>query len=141
MRIITMNMNIDKWKQIEFIQMIGGKKTKRRGLRVGEWMVVAFSFPNEDSSYRIFKLHNGKPVIDSTFISSQDALNIAELINKNYKKYLDIWKSYPDADILEMAQWSVKNGVNLYKIAQEMARKLIVSESDTKYLFRTYYFT
>jgi len=138
-RAMTTSINLTKYSQIEFIQVIGGKKVKRRGLRIGDCMVVAFAFPNDDRSYKIFKLHNGMPVIDATFISAQDALNIAELIEQTYKEYMSIWKSYPDADLLGMTQWTVKNGVNLYTIAQEMSKKRLVSESDTKQLFQKHY--
>lgn len=134
-----------KYVQVDFIQRLGGIKLKRRGLRVGEWLVVAFPVPKDEKrkepdEYRIFKLHNGEPVVNVTLLRLKDALGMAELINKTYKEQMPIWKNYPDADIIGLAQWTVKNGVSLYNIAQEMAKQDKIDTPQIKQIFRQHNF-
>ncbi len=131
---------INKYIQVEFIQKLGGVKLKRRGLKVGEWLVVAFPSSKEPNQYKIFKLHNGEPVIDAIFLRLKDALKMAELVDKTYKEQMPIWKNYPDADIIGLAQWTVKNGVSLYNIAQEMAKQNKIDTPQIKQLFQKHHF-
>ncbi len=129
-----------KYVQVEFIQKLGGVKLKRRGLKVGEWLVVAFPSSKEPDQYKIFKLHNGEPVIDVIFLRLKDALKMAELIDKTYKEQMPIWKNYPDADIIGLAQWTVKNGVSLYNIAQEIAQQNKIDTPQIKQIFQKHHF-
>lgn len=131
---------INKYIQVEFIQKLGGVKLKRRGLKVGEWLVVAFPSPKEPDQYKIFKLHNGEPIIDAIFLRLKDALKMAELVDKTYKEQMPIWKNYPDADIIGLAQWTVKNGVSLYNIAQEMAQQNKIDTPQIKQIFQKHHF-
>ena len=131
---------LTKYVQVEFIQKLGGVKLKRRGLKIGEWLVVAFPSSKEPDQYKIFKLHNGEPVIDAIFLRLRDALKMAELIDKTYKEQMPIWKNYPDADIIGLAQWTVKNGVSLYNIAQEMARQNKIDTPQIKQIFQKHHF-
>lgn len=131
---------MNKYIQVEFIQKLGGVKLKRRGLKVGEWLVVAFPSSKEPNQYKIFKLHNGEPVIDAIFLRLKDALKMAELVDKTYKEQMPIWKDYPDADIIGLAQWTVKNGVSLYNIAQEMAQQNKVDTPQIKQIFQKHHF-
>jgi len=142
-KMVTMSTDSEllaKYVQVDFIQRLGGIKLKRRGLKVGEWLVVAFPSPKEPDQYKIFKLHNGEPVVDITLIRLKDALGMAELINKTYKEQMPIWKNYPDADIIGLAQWTVKNGVSLYNIAQEMAKQDKIDTPQIKQIFRQHNF-
>lgn len=127
-----------KYPLREFRQDIDGTKVKRKGALVGKWLLVGFPSPaNEDANtYKIFHLPNGKPVIDTVFLSMDDAFGMAETIDELYKEYMPIWESYPDADLLGMTQWTIKNGVPLYQIAQEMAKKNRVSTPEVRQLFR-----
>ena len=131
---------ISKYIQVSFIQRLGSEKLKRRGLKVGEWLVVAFPSSKETDQYKIFKLHNGEPVVDTIFLRLKDAIGFAELLNKTYGKEMFIWKDYPNVDIIEMAQWTVKNGVSLYEIAKEMAKQNKVDTPQIKQMFREHHF-
>jgi len=51
-----------------------------------------------------------------------------------------IWKDYPSADIIEMARWTVQNGVSLYEIAKEMAKQNRVDTPQIKQMFREHHF-
>jgi len=131
---------ISKYIQVSFIQKLGSEKLKRRGLKVGEWLVVAFPSSKETDQYKIFKLHNGEPVVDTIFLRLKDAIGFAELLNKTYRKEMFIWKDYPSADIIEMARWTVQNGVSLYEIAKEMAKQNRVDTPQIKQMFREHHF-
>jgi len=142
-RAVIMSMDselVAKYVQVEFIQKVGGVKLKRRGLRVGEWLVVAFPSPKEPDQYKIFKLHNGEPVVDVVLLRLKDALGMAELLDKTYKEYMPIWKAYPDADIIGLARWSDKNSLSLYEIAQEMAKQSKVDTPQIKQIFQQHHF-
>ena len=138
-RVQIMSMDyLRKYPLMEFRQDIGGLKVKRKGALVGSWLLVGFPSPaNEDANtYRIFHLPNGKAVIDATFLNIDDAFGMAETINELYKDYMPIWESYPDADVIALSQWTIKNGIPLYQIAQEMAKKNRVNTVEVKQLFQ-----
>lgn len=127
-----------KYPIVEFKQEINGTKIKRKGALVGKWLLIGFPTPaNEDANtYKIFHLPNGKPVIDTVFLGIEDAFGMAEYINEVYKDYMPLWESFPDADVIAVSQWTIKNGVSLYNVAQEMAKKNKVSTSDVKQIFQ-----
>ena len=129
-----------KYVIVDFIQKIGGIKLKRRGAKVGEWLVVAFPSPKEPDQYKIFKLHNGEPVINAVLVRLKDALGLAELLNKTYKEYMLIWKEYPDADIIGLARWTDKNSIALYKIAQDMAKQNKIDTPEIQKIFQQHHF-
>lgn len=131
---------LHKYPLVEFRQDVEGKKIKRKGALVGEWLLITFpSTRDEDANtYKIFHFPNGKPVINATFLSIDDAFGMAETLDKVYGEFFPIWTDYPDADILGMTQWTVRNGVNLYKIAKEMAHKNKVTKLDVRQIFHRY---
>lgn len=115
---------------IEYIEKAGVGKIKRTGAKIGRYMAVSYVNKGSAGQYQIVKIHNGEQVIDKVFTDLELALSIALLINGAYEEYLPIWQAYPDADIISLAQWSVKNGVDICKIISEMPIFSKVSDWD-----------
>jgi len=109
---------------IDFKKTIGTKKIAGRGILVGEYFVVSYSLSNKEK-YQIYKLHNGKLFISTEFSNLDDTVEFAQWINDTYKDFLCIWSSYPDADIIALSKWSVKNGIRIFELLNEIQNKQV----------------
>lgn len=74
--------------------------------------------------YMIYKLKQKEPFIDVRFLTLQDCLDAIQMMIEIYGEFLPILdnKEWGDADIPALFQWTIKNGVNIYKIIQEIER-------------------
>lgn len=94
------------------------KKLSRRGWKVGNYLVVSYITSFNKGGYRIFRRHDGKPFLDVTFQTDSDAIQFATWMDDGYRDFFPIWESYPDADIIALARWSIKNGVNICEMVK-----------------------
>jgi hypothetical protein len=104
---------------IPFKKTIGAQKVNGKGIAIGEWLVVSYAIGSNDT-YQIFKLHDGKLFMPVVFSDLEDAKKIAQWMDETYRQYFPIWLSYPDADIISLAKWSVRNGIPIYQLVNEM---------------------
>jgi hypothetical protein len=97
-------------------------KEKMIGYRINEYFVVSYNGLNS-SQFKIYSLTTGKPAVDLRFATIGDAMGFAEWMSETYKDYLPLWESFPDADIIQLSQWSIKNGVNIAEIISKTSTK------------------
>jgi hypothetical protein len=109
---------------ITFKKNIAGTKVVGRGIPIGNHLVVSYAFGSE-ITFQIFKVHDGKPFISAIFTSLDDTIEIAKWFNESYQEYMDIWKSYPNADIISLSKWSVKNGIKIFELVNEIKHKQV----------------
>lgn len=104
---------------VEFIQRNNGVNNKTRGIAVGQFLAIAFPNKFEETSVQIFSVLTGKPVVNILFSSEKDgidgAISVAKWLDEVYKEYLEIptAKGFEDADVIELCQWTVKNGIQI----------------------------
>lgn len=118
---------------IWFVCKENGYSKKKRAWKIGEWLLVSFT---DDSEYKIYRADTGKPFSATTFTSPDDAIRIAQLISNVFEKYFDLWTEFPTADVVGLAKWSVRNGVEIYEILKSMPTK-VKSMEDIENLYNS----
>jgi hypothetical protein len=113
---------------VDFKKNVAGQKVKGRGIPIGNHLIVSYAFGSENT-YQIYKAHDGKLFISTIFTNCEDCVEIARWFADSYDEYMDIWQSYPDADIIALTKWSVHNGIKIYEMVEEMKRKQRVNKS------------
>jgi hypothetical protein len=109
---------------ITFTKNIAGTKVKGRGIPIGNNLIVSYAFGSEDK-YQIFQSHNGKLFISTTFTSLDDCKEMAKWLNETYQDFFCLWETYPDADIISLSKWSVRNGIKIFELMKEIKNKLV----------------
>lgn len=118
---------------IWFVCKENGYSKKKKAYKIGNWLLVSFT---EDSEYKIYRADTGKPFSATTFASPSDAVKIAQLISSVFEKYFDLWTEFPTADVVGLAKWSVKNGIEIYEILKSMPTK-VKSMEDIENLYNS----
>lgn len=75
--------------------------------------------------------------------SENDALELAQFIDKRFQEYFDLWKEYPEVDLFRMAMWAAPDGRKIYemienlriapKITMSIVRSLLAQATGRKY--------
>ena len=91
-------------------------KQKKRAYRISDWILVSYC----GSGYKIYRM-DGKPAIKTVFDAEELELAkmVAQMLQDVYGDFFSIWKEYPEANVFELAQWTVENGVDLCKVIKE----------------------
>jgi hypothetical protein len=89
-----------------------GDPVKRFAYPIGDWL-CAVKFARDQ--FKIYKLKQCKPFIGTIFPTLEDALGAIKVFNEVYGEYFPIWENreWTDANIPELCQWSIRNGVNI----------------------------
>lgn len=111
-------------------------KVRKRGRAVGKYLVVGYSDPSE-TKLAIFYGKTGLPIIPVTFITIEDAVNIASWLNDTFGEYFPIWERYPEADVFGWAKWSIKNGLQIYETIKALEPKTMTTEDVRKLWFES----
>lgn len=115
---------LEQLKRTEIIWFVckeNGYSKKKRAWKVGEWLLVSFT---DNKEYKIYRADTGKPFSATTFVNPDDAIKIAQLISTVFENYFDLWTEFPTADVIGLAKWSVKNGIEIYEILNSMPAKV-----------------
>lgn len=119
----------EKRIQVQFVQRINRVNVKTIGVGVGPFLAVAFPNQFDDTAVQIFNILTGKPLVPIRFASTpqgiEDAIKVARWLDDVYRDYLEIptAKGFEDADIIDLTQWTVENGIRI-RIAFELMEKL-----------------
>lgn len=109
-------------------------REKRRGWKVSDWLIISYTYVDADT-FSVFR-RDGKKIIDFTFKDADDAYEFADWINKIYGEYFPIWYDYPDADIFALCKWSVKNGLNIFDVVNQLKNQNKVEKHDLSAAFK-----
>jgi hypothetical protein len=109
---------------IDFKKNIGGQKVKGRGIVVDENLIVSYSVSN-DKTYQVYRLHDGRLFVPVTFTNLEDCVEMAKWWAETYREFFCLWKDYPDADIIALAKFSVKNGIRIHELIQQIKHKQV----------------
>ena len=88
---------------------------KQTGERIGEHLIVGLV--DRGKYYAIFGM-NGKLFVQCSFKDYDACLSVAELINELFDPYMPILASYPNADVISLAKWSVERGLQVYEFTE-----------------------
>ena len=81
--------------------------------RVGSYLFIL----KFKAGYRVCK-SNKTALIKCHFSTLDHAIEFAEWLIDTYGEYFCIWDDYPDVDIMNMAKWTINDGLNLYETLQ-----------------------
>ena len=98
------------------------------GIKISDWLVVGIDDLNR--YYKIYRIHDGEPFINLAFDTLDDAVRVANWLEITYRDFFPIWEAMPKADLIELCQWTIKNGIevaNLMKMLQETNKGKIIS--------------
>ncbi len=95
---------------ITFADKVNNTTVRKKGKKVGDYLVVAYEFDKGHSS-RIYNLVSGKFALDIQFANIDDAEAVAEFLDSQFGEYFPIWDIYPNADVFSLAKWSVMDGI------------------------------
>jgi len=110
--------------RINFKKTVGTRKIDGVGILVGEHLVVSLALHNKDR-YQIYRLHDGKLFLSTQFNDLDNTVELATWLDTTYNDYFCIWTSYPDADVISLSKWSVKNGIRIFELIQEIQNKSV----------------
>jgi hypothetical protein len=118
-----------KRQTIEFVLRNNGVNTKTSGIGVGQFLAITFPNKYDQDAVMIFNTLTGKPLVDLRFASTKagidDAVKVAEWLVEMYGEFLEVptAKGFEDADIIDICQWTVPNGIQI-RIAFELLDKV-----------------
>jgi hypothetical protein len=111
----------------------------RKGYRIGKHLIVAYASDNEAleekperRKYRLYYYLSGKRVFPNRIPSLEDAFELADFIDRTYGDYLEIVTVWPDADIINLAQWSIDPpiiGVRTFLALSSLADRDTITKS------------
>lgn len=108
---MTTQVNLAEYELCDFTNKIANKRT--RGLRVGNWLIVSYADLIRQQDWRIYRA-DGRPFIETTWVTNADALQAAEWLDSVYKDFFFILEDYPTAELWHLTHLTVENGV-LYR--------------------------
>jgi len=86
--------------------------TRKGGTKINKWLVVS---PATYDSYKIYKIHDGLPLIDTEFKNREKAIELAKWIASKYESVFEIWEAWPECELLRVAQYTIPDGVKVYQ--------------------------
>ena len=117
---MTMKKDLKDYQIVDFSDQTSNIKTKKRGLRIGNYLAVA----GTENKRVIYRVKQGVPLIDVYFTDLSDAIDIAEWIEDLFGDFFPIWENYPELDVFALAKWSVANGLLFYEAIQRLPEKV-----------------
>lgn len=112
---------------------------KQLGMLVGDWLVCSLDQLN--GKFKIYRLDTGIPLLKVNWDNIDDAIKFAEWLDSVYKDYFEIWEAMPEANIFQLAQWTIRNGVtinSLIDMVREIGKKRSVNQSVLTSLFASF---
>jgi hypothetical protein len=109
---------------IEIRLLSVGKRCRALTIGDDEYVLVSYA----DSSMKAYCIYNylGRKVMPIIFNDLKDAIKVAEWFEETYREYLPIWEEYERADLPRLAQWTIRNGVNIYRIIENKQADLLI---------------
>ena len=98
---------------------------RSRVYRISDNLLVGYN-GFDSKTFRIYFETTGKFASPKVFEDIQDAIGYAEWLEETYAEYLPLLTEYPKADIVSLAQWSVKNGKKINEIIQSLPKKITI---------------
>lgn len=89
---------------------------RKRAWKINKWLCVAPS----DGGYKIFRMDVGLPLISTVFEDKMKIVEFARWIAKCYEPVWDIWEAWQECELLRIAQYTIPNGVEIYKRIEEV---------------------
>ena len=81
-------------------------------------------------TYRIYNTISGEPLIRGRFETLELALRLAKVIEKMLWDFFDIWKAYPQANLISWCKYTVKDGARLFEMVEILDKLNIITEKD-----------
>lgn len=100
-------------ERIHFKDKSSNYSKKREGIKIGDYLVVT-----QDAE--IFKLINGKKLLQSNFAHYQEALNFADWLDKLYGKYFLLWERWEDVNVFKLARYTVPHGKKILQVLDKI---------------------
>lgn len=123
----AVNIEGRDYEIINFNSKRTNKSEASRGIALAQgFIAISGTSPN----YRIYNTQSGEPIIKGRFPEFKDALQFALWIEKAYADYFDIWKEYPQADLLAWCRYSVSNGMRLFEIREILNKLEVITSQD-----------
>lgn len=89
---------------------------RKRAWKINKWLCVAYS----DGGYKIFRMDTGLPLIPTVFHNEHKIIDFAKWIAKSYEPVWDIWEAWRECELLRIAQYTIPNGVEVYRKIEEV---------------------
>ena len=112
---------------ITFADNTSNTRIRKRGIKIGEYLVVAYEFEQGLSS-RIYNIVSGKFALDIQFADKSDAEAVARFLDDQFGEYFPIWDIYPEADVFSLAKWSVNDGIKIVEVLKRLKDKEITHQ-------------
>jgi hypothetical protein len=109
----------EKLRQYNWVQFYDCRtnvKDRKSGALIGRYLAVSGYMDR----WHIYQIMGGSLVINNWVTSFDDAVKIAQLIDKVYGDYLGVWEIWPSADMIGIARLSVKGGEAVYNAITEV---------------------
>ena len=130
-----MNFNYNDYEINQYLIRATNRSVTERGFRVGDWLFVSYADARGDS-YRIYRINDGLPALNTTFKEASDAIQCAEWLDKTYvdriedMSYFCIWTEYPHAEIFRWTHLTIPNGEKYMLILEAMEKQKNVRWDD-----------
>ena len=130
----NMKINKDNYEVVRFADKTTNSTTRKIGYRVGEFLVVGYADSRREN-WRIYRLQDGLKCIQTTFATSDDAIQCAEWIDKTYRNehgesYFFIWSEYPHAELFRWTSLTIEDGEKYWKHLDVIAKQKNVKWED-----------
>lgn len=107
-----------KYEWVEFFDCRTNVRDKKSGAKVGRYLAVS----GYNNQWKIYEVLGGMPVLDTWVSNLDDAVKIAQYIDKQYGDYLGIYGIWLKADVVGIARLSVPEGEIIYNTLSELIK-------------------
>jgi hypothetical protein len=121
-----------------FRETVNRIQMRRKGYQISDHLLVASETDTSLDYFCIYNVWNGKRVVPNRFPSIQQAIKVAELLNSVFGDYWEISEVWPEHDIIQLAQWSVKNGVRLRLALSSLKDRDTITLQDVQLAWNAY---
>ena len=116
-------------KDILFVSKDNGVTERKPAHKTGR-LCVAYSNKYNQKTFKIYGVLSHRPFIPFKFNDFYEAIEVAEYLEKEYGKYLDIWQADPSMNIPLVTRYTIKNGNRIFVALNKLKGQDIISKEE-----------
>lgn len=100
-----------------FVDKSTNKPLSRVGIRIGNDLIIS----KTEGGHKIYRL-DGRLFLPFRIVRLDDAKKVASWLEKVYNEYIPILYEYPALDLFSLTKYTVRNGVRIFLMIEELKR-------------------
>lgn len=128
-----MDINLNDYEIVEFQVRVTNASKRIRAYRATQNLLVSYADVTGRKAFRIYRM-DGKPFIETTFVTEIDAIQTAHWLEEIYKDYFFILEDYPSSELWQLTHMTIENGIRFRDVIEEIKDKKQIGWADVQRL-------